>query len=79
MKINKHQIINIQVSQGKFYVINKLCHTEVNQTYPTCGLTKFIFKGNIFLAIYGEFWGQWETEIYPYGIRIWAYFISVSN
>ena len=28
--------MNIQVSQPKFGVINKLCHEEVNQTYPAC-------------------------------------------
>ena len=38
MKIYKHKIINIHVSQGKFDAINKWCHAEVNQTYPTCAL-----------------------------------------
>ena len=38
MKINKRNIINIQVSQGKFDVINKWWHAEVNQTYHTCAL-----------------------------------------
>ena len=42
MKINKHSIISIEESQGKFDVINKWCHAEVNQTYPTFAIIKFI-------------------------------------
>ena len=32
--------------------------------------------GNIFLVIYDEFWGQWETEIFThaYFMDVWAYF-----
>ena len=48
MKINKHQIINIQVSQGKFDVINKWCHAEVNETYHSCAFIKFIFRVTFF-------------------------------
>ena len=48
MKINEHSIINIQVSQGKFDVIIKLCHVEVNQTYPMCAFIKFIFRVTFF-------------------------------
>ena len=55
MQINKHYIINIQVSSPKFEVIIKLFHAEVNQTYPTCGFIQFIFLGNIFLAIRDKF------------------------
>ena len=48
MKINKHSIINIHVSQGKFDVINKWCHAEVNQANPTCDFIRFIFEITFF-------------------------------
>ena len=48
MKINKHLIIKFQVSQVKFDVINKWCHAEVNQAYPTCAFIKFIFGVTFF-------------------------------
>ena len=48
MENNKHPIINIQVSHGKFDVINKWCHAEVNHTYPTCGSIKLSFFGVTF-------------------------------
>ena len=48
MKINKHKMINIQVLQEKFDVINKWCHAEVNQTYTTCAFIKFIFRVTFF-------------------------------
>ena len=69
-------MINIQVSQGKFDVINKWCHAEVNQAYPTCAIIKFIFRVKNFLVIYDEFWGQWETEIFThaYFMDVWVYF-----
>ena len=55
MLINKHYIINIQVSPPKFDVI-KSCHAEENQTYPTCALIQFIFGvGNIFLTSCDKF------------------------
>ena len=38
MKINKHEINNIQVAQLKFDVIIKWCHSKTTQTYPTCAL-----------------------------------------
>ena len=54
----------------EFDVINKCCHAEVNRTYPTWASI------NIFQAIYSEFWGQYETEIYThaYFMDVWVYF-----
>ena len=46
-EINTHQITNIQVSQGKFVVINKWWNAEINQRYPTCAFIKFIFRATI--------------------------------
>ena len=51
MKINKHQIINIHVSQGNLDVINKWCHAEVNQAYPTCAFNKFIYRVCMFVCL----------------------------
>ena len=76
MKINKHWIINIQVWQGKFDVINKCCHAEVNQTYPTCAFTKFIFRVIFFKPFMTRFGVNVETEIYTYEyfMDVWVYF-----
>ena len=49
MKKNKHYIINVQVSQGKFDGINKLCHAEVNHTYLMCAFITFIFRETFLL------------------------------
>ena len=49
---------------------------SINAAMLKCAFIKFIFKGNIFQAIYDEFWGQWETEIYThaYFMNVWVYF-----
>ena len=55
MKINKHSIINIQVLQWKFDVINKWCHAEVNEAYPMCAFIKFIFGVTFFKLLDTKF------------------------
>ena len=79
MKINKHWIINIQVSQGKFDVINRWCHAEVNQTYPTCAFIKFIFRVKIFCPFMMNVMVDGKLKYTQTHISWTCEFISVSH
>ena len=76
MKINKHSIINIQVWQGKFDLINKCCHAEVKRTYPTCAFIKFIFRVIFFKPFMTSFGVNWKLKYttHAYFMDVWVCF-----
>ena len=72
-------MINIQVSQGKFDVINNWCHAEVNQTYPTCAFIKFIFRVTFFYSFMMNFGVNWKLKYLHTQISWTCEFISASH